>query len=67
MVLEKSSKMLILGQKMPNLLHLGHNKNFSQNMGTVTFFGYWNLTSCKKKDNSKEPILRKRGYRRTDR
>lgn len=49
MVLEKSSKMLILGQKMPNLLHLGHNKNFSQNMGTVAFFGYWNLTLCKKK------------------
>ena len=37
MVLEKNSKIMILGQKMPNLLHLGHNKNFSQNMSSVTF------------------------------
>ena len=26
--------MLILGPKIPNLLHFGHNKNFPQKMGS---------------------------------
>ena len=44
--------MLILDPKIPNLTHFGHNKNFPQKIGSVTFM-------CLFKSNSMQKIRKK--------
>ena len=43
-----SSKVLILGPQMANLLHFGQNMSFSEKRASSLFIVYWILTSLKK-------------------
>lgn len=58
MIRSRSWKMLCFGLKNDPFTHFGYIYNLPLKTGSVTF--YWTLTS------SKNPILRKRCYRRRD-